>query len=147
MLFENLSNLKTKGGVEVSFDKWELYGGRRLTKYINKIRSVDKVIIICDPNLMNKLTQTEKAAIQFENMLIEDKMFDDRPKFENVIPVLREGTPETAIPEFLRDNVVYIDFRDPNEYEKKLKDLTNSIWNQPLRPPPPLGPKPEFIQI
>ncbi|MEZ4784897.1 MAG: toll/interleukin-1 receptor domain-containing protein [Candidatus Kapaibacterium sp.] len=60
---------------------------------------------------------------------------------EKIIPVIRRNELEIVLPTFLGARL-YIDFRDPTQYEAKYAELIREIHGAKIQPRPPLGKNP-----
>lgn len=142
----NLASNLQHNGVKCALDQWELYGGKQQVEFMKKINTVDKVIIICEPNLVRKLMENKASGINFEFVELNKRLLSDTKEQNSIIPILKEGLPENALPEELKNYCIYIDFRSEDLYQESLKKLIKAIWDQPDRLPPPLGSIPKYIE-
>ena len=129
-------------GIEVRLDQWENKHGDDIPHYMNESgKTADRVLCILTPNYKVKADQLiGGVGYEYRNMTAE--------LFANVltnkfIPVLREGSPNEAIPTALSGRV-YVDMSDDSKYTEKLEELLRDIYNKPKHPKPKLGISPTF---
>lgn len=127
-------------GVDAVLDQWDLDFGDNRLQFMERIASVDSVVIVCTPRYAEK-SNARKDGVGYESNIITSGIAEKagRQKF---IPVLRSGTWITAVPVWLKHvagaNLTGNSYRD-REYRKLLRTL-----HRKNPPPPPLGPIPEF---
>lgn len=71
-------------------------------------------------------------------------MYKDQTRNEKFIPVLRSGTMEESIPEFMQ-NLIHLDLRNDETFETSFMDLLRDIYDEPAIRKPALGTKPDFV--
>ena len=70
-------DLQSKGSIDVNFDKWEVYGGIQQINFMQKIDIADKVVVVCDPDFIEKLNQNTSSGVQFESMLVNKRIMEE----------------------------------------------------------------------
>jgi len=112
--------------IRVKFDRWGVPAGVDLTNYmINSIKSSTHVLIICTPEYAKKANEG-KGGVGFETMIITGALLSNISPETKFVPILRNGLPAEAIPDFLRTKR-YIDFRDDDKFQVKLEELVQCI--------------------
>lgn len=127
-------------GVDAILDQWDLDFGDNRFLFMERIASVDSVVIVCTPRYAEK-SNAREAGVGYESNIITSGIAD-RTGRQKFIPVLRSGTWTTAVPVWLRHvraaNLSGESYSD-REYRKLLRTL-----HRKNPAPPPLGPIPEF---
>lgn len=129
-----------RDGVDAVLDQWDLGFGDNRFLFMERIASVDSIVIVCTPRYAEK-SNAREDGVGYESNIITSGIADKagRQKF---IPVLRSGTWSTAIPVWLKyargADLTGESYSDP-EYRKLLRTLHRK--NQTT---PPLGPIPDF---
>jgi hypothetical protein len=62
---------------------------------------------------------------------------------EKIIPVLRSGSQDESIPEFMQQ-FIHLDLRNDENFENSCTDLLREIFNEPAIKKPKLGTRPTF---
>ena len=128
-----------KGGINTILDQWDLNFGDSISKFMEKIESVDKIIIVCSP-LYKEKADTLKDGVGYEKRIIVEKL--KKGEYSKVIPI----TPfklEESIPIFLSD--IYIAVFNEKNYDEVFLELIRNIYGKPRIEKPQLGEMPEFI--
>jgi hypothetical protein len=134
-LFEN--------GVEVILDQYGLSPGKSIPYFMDEsIKRADKVIIIFTPNYKLKAEKRE-GGTGYEYAILNHELFKTITTNSKHIPVLKEGTIETAIPEFMQQ-FSFIQMTDNNLFERKFNDLLLTIYEKPIIEKPKIGKRPDF---
>jgi len=131
-------------GVAVLIDQWILYGGKDNVNFMKKMKQADKIILICDRNLIEKIEREESSGIQYEMRFINGRLLKEGKDCDSVIPIIKDEFAKNNLPAELA-TLNYIDFSNKEKYDEKMVKLIKSIWNQPNADPPPLGEVPEYI--
>lgn len=120
-----------KAGVIVLLDRWE--NGRigvSVPRFVEKVGLCDRVIVVGTPLYQKKYKNKEPMrgyVVAAEGDLIGKRMIGTEAQKESVLPVLLDGTEETAFPHLLHGRV-YADVRQPERYVSTMLDLLLSLF-------------------
>lgn len=132
---ELAARLRTDG-VDVRLDQWHLSLGDHLTQFMEtSVRESDFILLICTPKFKLK-SDGRTGGVGYEGHVITAEMMAS-PVSRRFVPILREGTWETAAPSWLKGKL-FADLRgDPaseTEYRRLLEHLQDD-----QEPPPAVG--------
>jgi small GTP-binding protein len=120
-----------KAGVGVVLDRWENARiGASVPRFVEKAGKCDRVIVVGTPLYRKKYENDEPMrsfVVAAEGDLIGKRMIGTESKKESVLPLLLEGTEETAFPHLLHGRV-YADFRQSEAYFTTMLDLLLSLF-------------------
>jgi small GTP-binding protein len=120
-----------KAGVSVVLDRWENARiGANVPRFVEKAGKCDRVIVVGTPLYRKKYENDEPMrgfVVAAEGDLIGKRMIGTEAKKESVLPLLLEGTEETAFPHLMHGRV-YADFRKPETYFSTMLDLLLSLF-------------------
>ncbi|HET7462349.1 MAG TPA: TIR domain-containing protein [Longimicrobium sp.] len=112
-------------GFDVLLDRWHNPPGSSVSRYIERIESSRYVVVAATPALREKyMTRASDPVVAAELSLINTRVRQPNRFGHTVIPLLRAGTPQTALTPMLED-VVSIDFTGEDLY---FVNLFNLIW-------------------
>jgi|GEM_PF-4889039 len=123
--------LQRESDIEVVFDEYELYAGKDLTKFMEQVAAVDRVVIVLTPEYARRANERH-GGVGYESSILSALSFQGNSE-DRFIPVLR-GDPRNSIPSYLRSKV-YVDMRDRSPDEPY--ELLRAIRQQPGRARPP----------
>lgn len=116
-------------GIDVYLDQYDLEPGDRITMFMEEnIREADYVLIVCTTKYKEKVNNRHGGA-GYEGNLMSGELFvkENEKKY---IPIVREGNPETVLPDFLvGKKAVILKDGDPN-YQKNFDMLCESLLNK-----------------
>lgn len=119
-----------KAGATVVLDRWENARiGASIPRFVERVAKCDRVIVVGTPLYLKKYENDDpdrSFVLAAEGDLIGYRMIKSEAKKESVLPVLREGTEETAFPHLLHGRM-YADFRKPDDYFATMLDLMLSL--------------------
>jgi WD40 repeat protein len=125
---EQLADHLQNADVSVTFDRWHNTLRTRIDRFIE---GFDFVCPVGTPSYRLKdQAQYTDPVVQAELRLIESKLMK-RDAVHTVIPLLCEGTPQTAFPPLLEDSAV-VDFRAESDFFVRLFELVLSIHRIPF---------------
>lgn len=104
--------------------------GQSIPRFVERIHAADFALPVCTPTYLQKyLNQVNPAGsvVAAEMDLINHRMIGTDAQKATVLPILREGDEETALPPLLRGRV-YNDFRDSRHFVEQLLLLILSIF-------------------
>ena len=108
-----------KAGISVVLDRWENARiGASVPRFVERVGKCDRVIVVGTPLYRTKYENNEPMrgfVVAAEGDLIGKRMIGTEARKETVLPVLLEGTEESAFPELLHGRV-YADFRQSEAY-------------------------------
>jgi len=132
-------------GVNVILDRYEARAGRSLPQLIEQaISRAGKIIIVFTPNYKLR-ADNRSGGVGYEYSIMNAALYKNQ-KNEKIIPVLRSGTMEDSIPEFMQQ-YIHLDLRNDENFENSFTDLLREIFNEPAINKPPVGTKPDFNQV
>lgn len=137
------TDLRSKYGIDVILDQFELSAGKDLTYFMERsIEVSDKVLIILTPNYKLKAENREKG-VGYETSIISQEIFESLITTVKFIPILRSGTRKSASPKHLSSKVDH-DMRDDDHYIQQVFELSRVINELPLIEKPKLGNVPDY---
>jgi subtilisin family serine protease len=120
-------------GVDVCLDQWEMAYGDRLTQFMEtSIKYNDIILIICTPEYARK-SEGRAGGVGYEGDIITTDIFYGKNE-KKLIPILRRGDRDTAIPSWLKSRLL-IDMRK-TAYDKNYKSLLDTILDRREKAPP-----------
>lgn len=140
---KSLTDKLIQDGIDASLDQYDLTLGDRLPHFMEqRIAESNYVLIICTPKYKIKSDQ-RAGGVGYEGHIISGELFSigNERKF---IPVIREGTPLTAMPKCLEGKLA-IDLtgdRNFSDYHN-YKDLITTLYGN--RSKPPKGTRPTYV--
>lgn len=139
----NLANLLCKNGVDVILDKYDLRAGKNLTHFMEQaIARAHKVVIVFTPNYKLKADKRE-GGVGYEYSIMNASLYRNQTNNEKFIPILRTGSIDESIPDFMRQ-FIHIDLRNDDKFAVSFNDLIREIYDEPAIKKPELGSKPVF---
>lgn len=135
-------DLRTKYGIEVILDKWEVRLGKHLPDFMaSSVKKADRVICVLTPNYKKK-SDGLTGGVGVEYSIISAEIQKDI-KTEKFIPLFKSGNIKEDIPTFLEGRD-FVDMREETTYNEKIEELVRDIWNKPKYKKPALGNIPKF---
>jgi hypothetical protein len=132
----SLADLINSNGGNAIVDRTHLkYGGHIKTFMLKSILDVDIVLLILTPNYKQKADSLEGGA-GYEYNIINDELFKVITTNEKFIPIIREGSLETSVTNFLR-GFNCLNLRQGDQYDQNLEDLIKQILNTEIKKSPP----------
>ncbi|MFI5454037.1 MAG: TIR domain-containing protein [Isosphaerales bacterium] len=127
-----------KAGITVVLDRWENARiGASVPRFVERVGKCGRVIVVGTPLYQTKYENREPMrgyVSAAEGDLIGKRMIGTEARKESVLPVLLEGTEESAFPHFLHGRV-YGDFRRSEAYFDTALDLILSLYEIQPRDP------------
>ncbi|MGH3770706.1 MAG: TIR domain-containing protein [Pseudonocardiaceae bacterium] len=121
----------SKAGITVVLDRWENARiGASVPRFVERIDSARKVIVVGTPRYRTKYDNDQPMGafvVAAEGDLIGKRMIGSEVDKESVLPVLLDGTAESAFPSLLQGRV-YADFRPVQRYLPTAFDLIVSLY-------------------
>lgn len=114
-------------GIDAKIDQWEVVPGDQMPHFMEKsVRENNFVLIICTPKYKSK-SENRIGGVGYEGdiMTAEVLQISNHRKF---IPILKEGTKETALPSWLKGKY-YIDLSNDLHYNNNYDDLKTTLLN------------------
>lgn len=137
-----LADRLIRNGVDVILDQYDLRLGADLPGFIESgLSDADRVLAICSDGYVEKANR-RRGGVGYERRILTADIMDDLDS-SRVIPVIRNNTASglKVLPSFL-GSALYIDFRNPAEYETKYVELIHEIFGKQIVARPPLGQNP-----
>ena len=120
----DLTDKLRENNIEVMIDQTGLRLGSNLTMFIEKLRSVDRVLVVCTDNYVQRAND-RKGGVGYEADIITAEIFKNL-QTEKFIPIIRQSSNEEKAPIFLETRI-YIDFTDDEKFDENLKKLILDI--------------------
>lgn len=135
-----LSKDLAKAGINVVFDRWaNARIGASVPRFVERIAGAGRVVVVGTPQYRTRYENGEPMrpfVVAAEGDLIGTRMIGSEAGKESVLPVLLDGTPESAFPPLLHGRV-YSDFRSAEHYFPTVLDLIVSLYqissHEPVR--------------
>jgi hypothetical protein len=111
--------------------------GASVSRFVERVGKTDRVIVVGTPLYRKKYDNQEPMrsfVVAAEGDLIGNRMIGTEAEKESVLPILLEGTSNTAFPHLLHGRV-YADFRNSEDYFNTAFELLLSIYQIPLNHP------------
>jgi small GTP-binding protein len=129
-----------KAGITVLLDRWENTRiGASVPRFMERVAKSERVIVVGTRLYRKKYENNEPMrgfVVAAEGDLIGKRMIGTEAQKESVLPVLLEGTEESAFPHLLQGRV-YADFRNNEAYFDVVLDLLLSLYG--IRPKEPVA--------
>lgn len=139
-----LADRLLENGVEVFLDQYELSAGKNLHYIVERaMREVDMVLLIFTERYKTKSEEREGGVGTEASMITAQWYRDQRTDQVRFIPILRQGTPDTAISIFAK-SFIYIDMTQDEAFGASLEKLLRAIYNAPKHVKPKVGKRPDF---
>jgi TIR domain len=139
----HLAEKLVAGGCFVALDQWDVRPGDDLVQFMsNGVASADFVLVVCTRVYLARST-ANAGGVGFERSVIGGQMFYQLGATNKFIPLLREGTPATAIPPYLASRR-YVDFRHEHQNSRALELLLRTLHDEVGPRRPSIGLKPTF---
>jgi hypothetical protein len=140
----SLASKLIENGVNVLLDRYELIPGKNILHFMdNAINQADKVVMIFTPNYKLKADKRE-GGVGYEYSILNVDLYKSISSNNKYIPVLKEGTVENAIPDFIQQFIA-IHMTENYRFDEKVNELLLAIYDKPLIEKPKLGKRPDFI--
>lgn len=133
----DLSNKLRKDGIEALCDQTELSLGSNNIYHMNKIKEVDRILIIFT-NKYHENLRKEGSGVFYENHLINNEFYDNTNN-KKVIRIIRENS--SSVPSVF-DKLMHIDFSDDKIFENKYDELIRDLHGMPSAHKEPVGKSP-----
>lgn len=140
----SLATKLIENGVNVLLDRYELGPGKNMLHFMdNAIKQADKVVMIFTPNYKLKADKRE-GGVGYEYSILNVDLYKTIASNSKYIPVLKEGTVENSIPDFIQQFIA-IHMTDNYRFDEKINELLLAIYDKPQIEKPELGKRPDFI--
>lgn len=139
--------LRAEYGIDVIIDRWNLKDGEDLVKFMEREvndPSIDKVLMICDKQYMEKANKRTHGAGTEAQILSPAIYKDQEPTKFIPIVINLDATGEPYLPTFLTSRL-YVDFSNPVQEVANYHHLIKTIYDRGDIAKPDLGPVPTKI--
>jgi small GTP-binding protein len=119
-----------KAGITVVLDRWENAIGASVSRFIERIEKVDRIVMVGTPLYRRKYDNQDTSTgyvVAAEVELINNRLIEGK---ESVLPILLDGEKTAALPPLLHGRV-YADFRNELAYFATAFDLILSLYHLP----------------
>lgn len=134
------SKLIREASINAVLDKWELNFGDLMSKFMEQIKIVDRIIIVCSPIYKDKADEQDGSGVDYEKRSIVDEIF--KGNFNKMIPITPFNRIEVT-PRFLLD--MYIAVFDEENFNNTFQQVVLNIYRKPRFNKPLLGERPEYV--
>lgn len=139
---KDLADKLTRDGVHVILDQYDLrLGGNKNLFMEHMMYESDRVILIATPRYKEKADSRIDGA-GYEYTCLTNQLIENLGT-EKFIPVLREGTFDTALPRSI-SQAFGIDMTNDNEFDERYDALLRELYKEHKVQRPPRGKKPDF---
>lgn len=140
----NLAQRLISNGIEVLLDRYDLKGGSNAPVFMEAaLKKANKVLVIFTPNYKLKADKRQ-GGVGVEYSILNNDIYKNIAENSKYIPVLRSGTFQTSIPDFIQQFIA-VDMTVDSQYEEKIRELTLIIYDKPAIARPAIGKKPDYI--
>ena len=133
--------------VDVKLDKWDLRVGQDAIVFMEQMvtdSTIRKVLMIVDKNYAEKANARE-GGVGTETQIISKEMYDDQQQDKFAALVLdKNAKGNVYLPAYYKSRI-YINFSEPQNYEKEFDKLLRWIFDKPLHVRPAFGKSPAFV--
>lgn len=126
-----------KAGIRVVLDRWENKIGTDVARFIARIETVDRIVMVGTPGYRRKYDNKDAGTgyvVAAEVDLINNRLLGTEQQKESVLPLLLDGEKTVALPPLLHGRV-HADFRDESTYFATAFDLILSLYQLPPNHP------------
>jgi small GTP-binding protein len=127
----NLATDLKKAGIRILLDRWDNARiGASVSRFVDRIEASDRVLVVGTPKYRQKYENKQPMGgyvVAAEGDLIGKRMLGTESQKMSVLPLLLEGTPETALPPLLNGRV-YADFREAALYFTRMFDVILTLY-------------------
>ena len=134
---ENLATALRKAGIESILDKWNSPLGTDINRFMEKSTKCDRVIVVCTPRYAQK-ANSRKGGVGIEAAIISASMYETLSSHV-VIPVLRKGNWDTAVPVFMKGRTG-VNFTTQSDISSSFKQLVEDIHGLSTMQAPDISP-------
>jgi hypothetical protein len=113
-------------GIRPILDKTDNGPGTCLIEFMDRILSVERVLVIGTPLFYQKSLPGSDSTVSREVQRIVERMRNDKKK-DSVIPVLLAGEERISLPRVLWERV-YVDLRSMDRYHAQMFDLILQLY-------------------
>jgi small GTP-binding protein len=127
----NLATDLKKAGIRILLDRWDNARiGASVSRFVERIAASDRVLVVGTPKYRHKYENKQPMGgyvVAAEGDLIGKRMLGTETQKMSILPLLLEGSPETALPPLLNGRV-YADFREAALYFTRMFDVILSLY-------------------
>jgi hypothetical protein len=117
-----------RNGVDAFLDVWDLLPGSNFKYRIESaLASADHVIAVCTPRYREVAERRRNIGIGYEDGLVSDTVLGSSGSEKEIIPVLRAGHTQDALPAWLQGRF-YLDLREDEQYQERVEQLLRMIY-------------------
>jgi hypothetical protein len=109
------------------------------------VRESHFVLLICTPTFAEK-ANAGKGGVGYEKTIVTGEIYTGASEDTKFVPVLRSGTPDGALPSYLRSRL-FVDMRRDAQFDAGVEELLRHIHGVPRAKRPALGSKPQFALV
>lgn len=132
-----------RNGIDTTLDQYDLrVGSDRFLFMETAIRDADCILFICTPKYVQRANSRDHG-VGAETALVSTRFFEEHSN-KLFIPIVRSTTEtERSTPDYLA-SLIFLDFRDDNEFSRRMEELLRHLYGQPEHRKPALGKAPQF---
>jgi small GTP-binding protein len=115
-----------QAGLEVVLDRAASRVGDNLARFVERVQTVDRVLVVATPVYAQKYNNAAGTVIAAEADVINLRLLGTEEQKSTVLPVLLAGEPAESLPPLMQTRI-YADFRDPERYFTELFELVLAL--------------------
>jgi len=134
---QRLAEALYQGGVYVRLDIWDVRPGEQFPLFMNEsLDRCDYILVVCTPAYKQKADKGTGGA-GYETSVVSADILSGKRDRVQVVPVLCSGTPEDALPNYLK-GAYYVDMRQPSDFAFGVAELLEHFHKRPAYARPEL---------
>ena len=124
---EKLAGSLRQQRIKVVFDRWDLSAGDLTRKFMQLIRTSDKILIVCDQDYCNKLDDPSSSVAKEYHLIENEKFnnFDSKKVLVATVQMNRNGEP--CVPRDYREELP-LDMTDDSKFKENVKTITRWVY-------------------
>jgi hypothetical protein len=112
-------------GIDAKLDQWEVVPGDQMPHFMEQsVRENNFVLIVCTPKYKSK-SENRIGGVGYEGDIMTAEVLEGS-NYRKFIPILKEGTKDTALPSWLKGKY-YIDLSNKIHFENNYNDLKTTL--------------------
>jgi WD40 repeat protein len=134
------SQLK-QAGLHVFFDRWEDVPGKQIQHFVSKVNTANWILLFGSQLYKEKYDKRanyqsdREHVVRTEAQIMNTIAMHSTQSQQSIIPILLEGTHETALPQPFFNNQIAIDFSD-GDYIEHIERLIATLYHIPPKTAP-----------
>jgi WD40 repeat protein len=132
-IVEKVANHLEQAGLNVFFDRWEDVPGKQIQHFVSKVNSADWILLFGSQLYKEKYDRRasyqsdREHVVRAEAEIMNTIAIRNTQSQQNIIPILLEGTHETALPQPFFNNQIAIHFNE-GDYIEHIERLIATLY-------------------